>query len=75
MKQNISLLAFFIVWAITAVMYYLLNLLLGKNGFTNDWQEFVIIGFAGAMGGFFGPKLAAWIGKFFKKSRNYQLKR
>ncbi len=68
MKKDITfLLAFFIVWAFTAFMWYLLNLILDRNLFTNGWQEYVIIGFAGAMAGIFGPILAAWIGKFFKK--------
>lgn len=68
MKKDITfLLAFFIVWAFTAFMCYLLNLILDRNLFTNGWQEYVIIGFAGAMAGIFGPILAAWIGKFFKK--------
>lgn len=67
MKKNITfILAFFIVWAFTAFMCYLLNLILDRNWF-NGWQEYVIIGFAGAMAGIFGPILAAWIGKFFKK--------
>ncbi|MDE6468749.1 MAG: hypothetical protein K2L28_07635 [Muribaculaceae bacterium] len=68
MKKNITfILAFFIVWAFIAFMCYLLNLVLDRNRFTNAWQEYVIIGFAGAMAGIFGPVLAAWIGKFFKK--------
>lgn len=68
MKKNITfLLAFFIVWAFTAFMCYLLNLISDRNWFTNDWQEYVIIGFAGAMAGIFGPILAAWVGKIFKK--------
>lgn len=68
MKKNITfLLAFFIVWAFTAFMCYLLNLILDRNWFANGWQEYVIIGFAGAVAGIFGPILAAWIGKFFKK--------
>ena len=68
MKQKISLiLAFFIVWAFTAVICDLLNLLLDRNGFTNGLQEYVIVGFAGAMAGIFGPILAGWIGKFFNK--------
>ena len=67
MKKNLAfILAFFIVWALTAFMCYLLNLIFGRNWF-NGWQEYVIIGFAGAMAGIFGPILAAWIGKFFKK--------
>ena len=67
MKKNIAfIMAFFIVWAFTAFMCYLLNLILGRNWF-DDWQEYVIIGFAGAMAGIFGPILAAWIGKYFKK--------
>ena len=68
MKKGISfLLAFFIVWAFVAFMCYLLNLILGRSWFTNGWQEYVIIGFAGATAGIFGPILAAWIGKCFKK--------
>ena len=68
MKKNLTLLlAFCIVWAFTAVMCYILNLILDRNWFINGWQEYVIIGFAGAMAGVFGPILAAWIGKFFKK--------
>lgn len=71
MKKNIAfILAFFIVWAFTAFMCYLLNLVLGRNWVTNGWQEYVIIGFAGAMAGIFGPILAARIGIFLKKSRN-----
>lgn len=67
MKKNIVfILAFFIVWALTAFMCYLLNLILGRNWF-NGWQEYVIIGFAGAMAGILGPVMAAWIGNFFKK--------
>ena len=67
MKKNIAfILAFFIVWAFTAFMCYLLNLILGRNLF-NGWQEYVIIGFAGAMAGIFGPLFAGWIGKFFNK--------
>ena len=67
MKKNITfILAFFIVWALAAFMCCVLNLILGRNRF-NGWQEYVIIGFAGAIAGLFGPILAAWIGKFFKK--------
>lgn len=68
MKKNITfILAFFIVWAFMALMCYLLNLLFGRNWFAGDWHEYVIIGFAGAVAGIFGPILAAWIGKSFKK--------
>ena len=68
MKKNITfLLAFFIVWAFTAFMCYLLNLISDRNWFTNGWQEYVIIGFAIAVTSIFGPILAAWIGKFSKK--------
>ncbi len=68
MKKNISfLLAFVIIWAFTAFMCYLLNLILDRNWFANGWQEYVIIGFAGAMAGIFGPILAAWISKCLKK--------
>lgn len=72
MKKNISknisfLLAFFIVWAFCVFMCYLLNLILGRNVITNSWHESVIVGFAGAMAGIFGPILAAWISKRFKK--------
>lgn len=68
MKKNITfLLAFFIVWAFIAFMCYLLNLILDRNWLTNGWQEYVIIGFAGAMAGIFGPILAAWVGEIFKK--------
>ena len=64
MKKNISLLlAFFIVWALTALICYLLHLILDRNWLTNGWQEYVIIGFAGSMAGTLGPILAAWIGK------------
>lgn len=67
MKKKLSLLlAFFIVWAFTAFICYLLNLILGRNLFTNGWQEYVIIGFAGATAGLLGPKLATWITKSFK---------
>lgn len=68
MKKNITfLLAFFIVWAFSAFMCYLLNLILDRNWFTDGWHEYVIIGFAGAVAGIFGPILAAWICKFSKK--------
>ena len=68
MKKNItSLLAFFIVWAFTAFMCYLLNLILDRNWLSSGWQEYIIIGFAGAVAGIFGPILAAWIGKLLKK--------
>ncbi len=68
MKKNLSLLlAFVVIWAFTAFMCYLLNLILAQNWFTNGWQEYVIIGFAGAMAGIFGPVLAAWISKLVKK--------
>lgn len=70
MKKNIIfIVAFFIVWAFTAFMCYLLNLILGRNLnlFTGDWREYIVIGFAGAMAGVFGPILAAWLGKLFKK--------
>ncbi len=68
MKKTITfLLAFFIVWAFSAFMCYLLNLILGRSCFTNGWQEYVIIGFAVAMAGTFGPILSAWISKCFKK--------
>lgn len=68
MKKNFPLLlAFFIVWAFTAFVCYLLNIILDRNWFTNGWQEYVIIGFAGAIAGIVGPILAAWIGKCFKK--------
>ena len=67
MKKNlVFILAFFLVWDLAAFMCYLLNLILGRNWF-NGWQEYVIIGFAGAMAGIFVPLLAAWIGNFFKK--------
>ena len=67
MKKNLAfILAFFIVWALTAFMCYLLNLILGRNWF-NGWQEYVIIGFAGAMAGIFGPILV----NFSIRSRNY----
>lgn len=69
MKKNISfLLAFFFIWAFIAFMCYLLNLVLGERSwFANGWQEYVIIGFAGATAGTFAPILSAWIGKCFKK--------
>lgn len=68
MKKNLTfLLAFFIVWAFVAFMCYLLNLILGREWITGDWREYIIIGFAGAMAGIFGPILAAWFGKLFKK--------
>ncbi len=66
MKKNIIfIIAFFIVWVFTAFMCYLLNLVLGRNLFTGDWHEYIVIGFAGAMAGVFGPILAAWLGKLF----------
>ena len=68
MKKNlIFIIAFSIVWAFTAFMCYLLNLILGRNLFTGDWREYIVIGFAGAMAGVFGPILAAWLGKLFNK--------
>lgn len=68
MKKNITFIfAFFIVWVFTAFMCYLLNLMLNRHWFTNGWQEYVIIGFAGDVAGVFGPILAAWITKLFKK--------
>lgn len=69
MKKNISLLlAFFFVWAFSAFMCYLLNLVLGERSrFANGWQEYVIIGFAVATAGTFAPILSAWISKYFKK--------
>lgn len=68
MKKNLTIiLAFCIVWVSTGVLCYLLNLLLDRSWFNNGWEEYVIIGFAGAMAGTFGPILAAWIGKLFKK--------
>lgn len=68
MKKDLTIiLAFCIVWVSTAVLCYLLNLLLDRNWFNNGWEEYVIIGFAGAMAGTFGPILAAWIRKLFKK--------
>lgn len=68
MKKNlILLLAFLIVWAFTAFMCNLLNLVVDRNWITGNWHECIIIGFAGAVAGIFGPILAAWIGKFFKK--------
>lgn len=67
MKKNlIFLLAFVIVWAFIAFMCYMLSLMFGRDWFA-DWREYVIIGFAGAMAGVFGPVLAAWIGKMFKE--------
>ncbi|MCX4331229.1 MAG: hypothetical protein OSJ24_03415 [Muribaculaceae bacterium] len=69
MKKNIIfILAFFIVWALIALLCHLLNLILALNWLPNNWQEYVIIGFAGAMAGIFGPILAAWISKYFKKN-------
>lgn len=69
MKKNISfILAFFIVWALIASLCYLLNLILGRNWVTDNWQEYVIIGFAGALAGIFGPILAAWLSKLLKKN-------
>ncbi len=68
MKKNLTiLLAFCIVWVSTAVLCYLLNLVLDRSWFNNGWEEYVIIGFAGAVAGTFGPILAAWIGKLCKK--------
>lgn len=68
MKKNIIfILAFFIVWALTALLCYILNLILPLNLFTDTWQEYVIVGFAGALAGIFGPILAAWLSKLLKK--------
>ena len=67
MKNILLLLAFSIVWAFAALMCYLLNIIFGRHWFSGDWREYLIIGFAGAMGGVFGPILAAWIGKSLKK--------
>lgn len=39
--------------------------LLGLNG--SDLSENIFLGFAGAMGGTFGPILAAWVSKKLKK--------
>lgn len=68
MKKNLAfLLAFCIVWAIAAALCYLLNLIFDHSLFIDGWQEYAIIGFAGAVAGTFGPILAAWISKIFKK--------
>ena len=68
MKKNITFVfAFISVWAFSAFLCYLLNFILGRNWLTNDWREYIIIGFAAALAGVFGPILAAWIGKLFKK--------
>ena len=68
MKKKLSLLlAFLIVWVLSAFMCYLLNLIFDREGVTNVWQEYAIIGFAGALAGLFGPILAVRIGKIFKK--------
>lgn len=67
MKKTISLLiAFFIVWAFMAGLCYILNLLFNQNWFAG-WQEYVIIGLAGAVASIFGPILAAWLEKMFRK--------
>lgn len=65
-KIVIYLLAFSIVWALVAGSCYLLSIIFGLNLF-DDWKEYVIIGFAGAMAGVFGPLLSDGLYKLFKK--------
>ncbi|MDE6309504.1 MAG: hypothetical protein K2L81_04845, partial [Muribaculaceae bacterium] len=58
--------ALIIVGATVTAVAYLLNLLFHQNWFSG-WQEFVVVGLAGAMGGVFGPILSAWLTQKFKK--------
>lgn len=67
MKKTLLLfVAFLIVWTFTAFMCYFLNLVVDSSWLAGDWQEYAIVGFAGAMAGVFGPILSAWIGKALK---------
>lgn len=66
MKKNILwFVAFCIVWSLCAGVCYVVNHLFGLNWF-DDWREYVVIGFAGAIASIFGPILAAWVEKVFK---------
>ncbi|MDE6541333.1 MAG: hypothetical protein K2L74_04915 [Muribaculaceae bacterium] len=63
-------LAFSIVFAAMVGACYLINLFVGlvfHQSWFAGWREYVVIGFAGAMAGTFGPVLFALIEKRFKK--------
>lgn len=66
MKKNILLfIAFTIAWAALIAAAYLLNILFNQNWF-DGWQEYVVFGLSGAVGGVFGPILSAWLMKKLK---------
>lgn len=67
MKKNFYfVLAFLIVWGLAAGVCYLLGIVFEVNYFM-DWKNNIILGFSCAAGGIFGPIVAAYIGKVFKK--------
>ena len=62
MKKFLSFaLSFLIVWALVTGGCYMLGL------HDSDLNYCISIGFAGALGGTFGPIIAAWVSKKIKK--------
>ncbi len=67
MKKFISFaLSFLIIWALVTGGCYLLGRGVNGSDLTNLSLD-ISIGFAGALGGTFGPVIAAYISKLLKK--------